>query len=91
MKTSDLQQMQQQYQLIAENNAEQASPMQQTYDKYVHMHMDLMGAIETMMEFMESDEFKFAANNDWMGIGEDDEVMVPSDFDEYVEVYLDHL
>lgn len=93
MKTIDLQQMQQQYQLIAENNGEhnEMPPIQQTYDKYINIHRDLHNAIESLQLLMSSDEFKFAVNNDWMGIDEEESETIPSDFDDYVEIYLDHL
>lgn len=70
------------YKLYAEN-AEQASPIQQTYDKFMELHMDLMNAHDEMRQFMESDEFKFATNNDWMGLEDEDAEMIPSDFQSY--------
>ena len=94
MKTSDLQQMQQHYQLIAENNGakdEAPSPIQQTADKFMDLHRDLHNAIMFLEQFMASEEFKFAVNNDWMGIDENEAELIPSDFDDYVEIFLNHL
>lgn len=92
MKTSDLQQMQQQYQLIAENNdGGGTSPIQQTADKFMNLHRDIQYAIDELQQFMASDEFKFAVNNDWMGADEDVSGIIPSNFDDYLEIFFNHL
>jgi hypothetical protein len=94
MKTSDLQQMQQQYQLIAENNgvkSDAPSPIQQTADKFMELHRDVHNTIDELQQFMESDEFKFAVNSDWMGVDEDETGVIPSDFDDYIGIFFDYL
>ncbi len=70
------------YKLYVENGAE-PSPIQQTYDKFMNLHMQLMNAHDAMEQFMESDEFNFATNNDWMGLEDEDAEMIPSDFQSY--------
>ena len=90
MKTSDFKQMQQQYRLIAEDATEEASPIQQTADTFMDLHRDIYNAITAMQQFMESQEFKFAVNNDWMGIDEDESGIIPSDFDDYIELFFNH-
>jgi hypothetical protein len=92
MKTSDLQQMQQQYRLIAENNNNDVTPpMQRTADKFMDLHRDIHNAIDELEQFMASDEFKFAVNNEWMGVDEDESGIIPSDFNDYVEIFFNYL
>lgn len=90
MKTSDLQQMQQQYRLITEDATKEASPIQQTADTFMDLHRDIYNAIDAMQQFMESQEFKFAVNNDWMGIDEDESEIIPSNFDDYAEIFFNY-
>lgn len=91
MKTSDLQQMQQQYRLITEDATKEASPIQQTADTFMDLHRDVQRAMDALQDFMESQEFKFAVNNDWMGTDEDESGIIPSDFDDYIELFFNHL
>lgn len=79
------------YKLYAENT-EQASPIQQTYDKFMNAHLDLMNAHAAMQELMRSDEFQFAVNSEWMGIEEDDGDIepenIPADYETYVRTFF---
>jgi hypothetical protein len=101
MKTSDLQQMQQQYQLIAENNA--SGKYDELIDEYQNIKYkldkkgyDFTNAAYEMRQLMTSDEFVFAANTDWMGskaaeIRAKGGPPLPPTYDEWVEGVVENL
>jgi hypothetical protein len=95
MKTSDLQQMQQQYRLIAENNDK--SNYDDLIEKYSSINYKIQKLIYSftnatyeLRQLMTSDKFAFAANTDWIGTAAAESRKrggppLPPTYDEWVE------